>query len=103
MKTRKNKEFWATGIHPLIPSALRPKRKIFVLHLIIKATQKTIMEEKDKKCTLKARCTLTPLSLRSAHLTQYMRFTRCTSLSYILLRKTSHIQKRYVTYFQVSF
>ena len=33
----------------------------------------------------KARCTLTPLSLRSARLTQYMRFARCTSLSHILL------------------
>ena len=36
----------------------------------------------------KARCTLTPLSLRSARLTQYMRFARCTSLSHILLRFT---------------
>ena len=34
----------------------------------------------------KARYTLTPLSLRSARLTQYMRFARCTSLSHILLR-----------------
>ena len=34
----------------------------------------------------KARRTLTPLSLRSARLTQYMRFARCTSLSHILLR-----------------
>ena len=33
----------------------------------------------------KARCTLSPLSLRSARLTQYMRFARCTSLSHILL------------------
>lgn len=37
----------------------------------------------------KARCTLTPLSLRSARLTQYMRFARCTSLSHILLRFTT--------------
>ena len=36
----------------------------------------------------KARCTLTQLSLRSARLTQYMRFARCTSLSHILLRFT---------------
>ena len=36
----------------------------------------------------KARYTLTPLSLRSARLTQYMRFARCTSLSHILLRFT---------------
>jgi hypothetical protein len=37
----------------------------------------------------KARCTLTPLPLRSARLTQYMRFARCTSLSHILLRFTT--------------
>jgi len=37
----------------------------------------------------KACCTLTPLSLRSARLTQYMRFARCTSLSHILLRFTT--------------
>ena len=37
----------------------------------------------------KARCTLTPLSLHSARLTQYMRFARCTSLSHILLRFTT--------------
>jgi len=37
----------------------------------------------------KARCTLTPLSLRSARLTQYMRFARCASLSHILLRFTT--------------
>ena len=37
----------------------------------------------------KARCTLTPLSLRSARLTQYMQFARCTSLSHILLRFTT--------------
>lgn len=32
--------------------------------------------------TRKARCTLTPLSLRSARLTQYMRFARALALPY---------------------
>jgi len=77
-----NKEFWATGIHPLIPSALRPKQKNFVLHLIIKATRETIMEEKDKKMYASG-----SLHFRSflAHprLTAYMRFGSCRASTQI--------------------
>lgn len=46
------------------------------------------MNKKDKKCTLKPRCTLAPDG-RSGRTTQYMRFARCTSLSHILLRFTT--------------
>ncbi len=39
---------------------------------------------------------------RSGHITASMRFTRCTSLSHILLvpRKTSHRSKRYIIYYK---
>jgi hypothetical protein len=47
------------------------------------AHQKRNNMDKFFKNTLKARCTLTPLSLRSARLTADMRFARCTSLSHI--------------------
>ncbi len=39
--------------------------------------------DKFFKYKLKARCTLTPLSLRSARITADMSFARCTSLSHI--------------------
>jgi len=53
--------FWATGIHPLIPSALRPKQNFF-----------TRTNDKRDLEIRKARCTRTKLSLRSARLTQYI-------------------------------
>ena len=54
-----------------------------------KPTKNGIIWINFSKIRKAARCTLTPLSLRSARLTQYMRFALCTSLSHILLRFTT--------------
>ena len=78
----KNKEFWKMEFTPS-PSSIFQNKKIKYNNK--KPTKNEIIWINFSKIR-KARCTLTPLSLRSARLTQYMRFARCTSLSHILLR-----------------
>jgi len=79
-----NKEFWKMEFTPS-PSFIFQNKKIKYNNK--KPTKNGIIWINFSKIR-KARCTLTPLSLRSARLTQYMRFARCTSLSHILLRFT---------------
>jgi len=93
-----NKVFWATGIHLLIPSVLRPKRKNFVLHLIIKATWETIIEEKDKKMyakgTLHSHSATAPFGSPSTVYAVRSVALRSPIFCSATLRKTSHILKR---------